>query len=321
MWEVVADDLPDAPPRSRATTVDTWQEFDRAGRRRRQHAARAGARPPAGQGGAVPLQLPGVPGVDVRRVQGGARAGQHELPLRRRRARLPVGQRRRRSPSSSTARSLEPSSAIRDAVAEGADVALGRRRQRPLPRLGRRRTRRRRRRSPGGSCRPWGRSGDDLYLLYTGGTTGMPKGVMWRQDDLLSRSTPRSGQPRSTTTGDVPPTCAARAPRPGSPRPPGLPADARHRRLHRADRPCRAAGSIVTLESRNFDVGRAARHRRARARQHDRDRRRRVRQAHARAPSTPNPDRWDLSSLVAIVSSGVMWSDETKQGLLRHHPG
>src|SRR4051812_33762222 len=32
----------------------------------------------------------------------------------------------------------------------------------------------------------WGRSGDDLYLLYTGGTTGMPKGVMWRQDDLIA---------------------------------------------------------------------------------------------------------------------------------------
>ena len=33
---------------------------------------------------------------------------------------------------------------------------------------------------------PWGRSGDDLLLLYTGGTTGMPKGVMWRQDDLVN---------------------------------------------------------------------------------------------------------------------------------------
>jgi 3-oxocholest-4-en-26-oate---CoA ligase len=31
----------------------------------------------------------------------------------------------------------------------------------------------------------WDRSGDDLFLLYTGGTTGDPKGVMWRQDDLF----------------------------------------------------------------------------------------------------------------------------------------
>ena len=29
------------------------------------------------------------------------------------------------------------------------------------------------------------RSGDDLYMLYTGGTTGMPKGVMWRQEDFF----------------------------------------------------------------------------------------------------------------------------------------
>jgi 3-oxocholest-4-en-26-oate---CoA ligase len=29
------------------------------------------------------------------------------------------------------------------------------------------------------------RSGDDLYILYTGGTTGMPKGVVWRHRDVL----------------------------------------------------------------------------------------------------------------------------------------
>jgi acyl-CoA synthetase (AMP-forming)/AMP-acid ligase II len=31
-------------------------------------------------------------------------------------------------------------------------------------------------------CEP---SPDDLYILYTGGTTGMPKGVLWRQHDIF----------------------------------------------------------------------------------------------------------------------------------------
>jgi fatty-acyl-CoA synthase len=33
---------------------------------------------------------------------------------------------------------------------------------------------------------PEGLSPDDRYVLYTGGTTGMPKGVLWRQGDFLA---------------------------------------------------------------------------------------------------------------------------------------
>jgi len=39
-------------------------------------------------------------------------------------------------------------------------------------------------------------SADDLYILYTGGTTGMPKGVLWRQKDIL-HSALIGGEPQS----------------------------------------------------------------------------------------------------------------------------
>jgi fatty-acyl-CoA synthase len=41
-------------------------------------------------------------------------------------------------------------------------------------------------------------SGEDLYLLYTGGTTGMPKGVMWRQHDIFVSS--MGGRPFGSET-------------------------------------------------------------------------------------------------------------------------
>ncbi len=48
------------------------------------------------------------------------------------------------------------------------------------------------------------RSGDDLYVIYTGGTTGMPKGVMWRSEDIFfgarARASTRSPVSASPTS-------------------------------------------------------------------------------------------------------------------------
>jgi acyl-CoA synthetase (AMP-forming)/AMP-acid ligase II len=59
-------------------------------------------------------------------------------------------------------------------------------------------------------ARPGGadRSADDRYLLYTGGTTGMPKGVMWRHEDIYfaslgGRGTPSKGLPALTRPDQV----------------------------------------------------------------------------------------------------------------------
>jgi acyl-CoA synthetase (AMP-forming)/AMP-acid ligase II len=52
------------------------------------------------------------------------------------------------------------------------------------------------------------RSSDDLYLLYTGGTTGMPKGVMWRHEDIYfaslgGRGTPSKGVPALSSPDQI----------------------------------------------------------------------------------------------------------------------
>lgn len=49
------------------------------------------------------------------------------------------------------------------------------------------------------------RSGDDLYGLYTGGTTGMPKCVLWRSEDIFfaALQAGRAGKPKAETPQDV----------------------------------------------------------------------------------------------------------------------
>jgi len=162
---------------------------------------------------------------------------------------------------------------------------------------------------------PWGRSGDDLYLLYTGGTTGMPKGVMWRQDDLFVKlnagnvfRVPEDGGlegVRTTVTGPGPvhvPACPLMH---------GTGAFTSMGMLG-------IGGCVVTLTSRRFDPVELL----------DTIDREQVNvvaivgDAFAKpilAALDEHPGRWQLSSLVGMISSGVMWSEETKRGLLAHH--
>jgi fatty-acyl-CoA synthase len=166
------------------------------------------------------------------------------------------------------------------------------------------------------------RSGDDYYFLYTGGTTGMPKGVMWRSEDLFGvlggAVYPLFGEAMPDRSEDA----GAIAKRvveggrtsvhlPASPLMHGTGAFTTLQSMA-------LGGSIVTLESRTFDA-----HELWRVVQ-----RRGVTQMaivgdafakpmlraldEAETAGTP----YDISSLGLIVSSGVMWSEEVKAQLV-----
>jgi len=163
---------------------------------------------------------------------------------------------------------------------------------------------------------PWGRDGDDLMLLYTGGTTGMPKGVMWRQDDMAVVLDGDTRNPLPTE-----PDLAAVAARTVKPGPVGLPAcPLMHGTgLFNSFTMLLQGGSVVTLTERHLDIVELL----------DTVERERVKgliivgdafaKPIVRALDT-EPARWDVSSLRVVFSSGVMWSEQAKQGLLRHNP-
>ena len=166
---------------------------------------------------------------------------------------------------------------------------------------------------------PWGRSPDDLYLLYTGGTTGMPKGVMWRQDDLFAVLNRSAGvrYPEDGTVADV--RSGLQSPRHPPARlvpcPPLM-----HGSASFACFPTFAGGGAVfLLTGRSYSATELL----------DTIQRERITEVTivGDAFAKPilreldlHPDRWDISSFWLMVSSGVMWAEETKAGLLRHNP-
>jgi acyl-CoA synthetase (AMP-forming)/AMP-acid ligase II len=162
---------------------------------------------------------------------------------------------------------------------------------------------------------PWGRSGDHLILLYTGGTTGMPKGVMWRQDDVFG-ALDAANKRRMPPEQDL----DAAGERVAKPGPRNLPAAPlmHGTGMFNAISNLMVGGSITTLEGRHFDAAGfldAVEHHRINSTSI-------VGDAFAKPilrALDEQPDRWDISTLRVIVSSGVMWSEATKEGLLAHN--
>ncbi len=166
---------------------------------------------------------------------------------------------------------------------------------------------------------PWGRSGADLWFLYTGGTTGMPKGVMWDQNTLIEATTRAMPFPLTADSdleawkdvcrqmGPVAPVVL-----PGAP--------LMHGTGHiSAMNGLTTGGCIVTMPNRKLDTGVML----------DTVEREKVTvvvivgDAFARPivdSLEAEPDRWDLSSVASMVSSGVMWSQPIKERLLEHIP-
>jgi acyl-CoA synthetase (AMP-forming)/AMP-acid ligase II len=162
---------------------------------------------------------------------------------------------------------------------------------------------------------PWGRSGDHLVLLYTGGTTGMPKGVMWRQDDLFG-ALDAANRKRLPPGQDLN-AAKARVTKPG---PRNLPAAPlmHGTGLFNAFSNLMVGGSVVTMTGRHFDPTELL----------DTVETERINSMSIVGDAfgkpilkalDAEPERWDISSLRVIVSSGVIWSAATKAGLLRHN--
>ncbi len=154
------------------------------------------------------------------------------------------------------------------------------------------------------------RSADDLYCVYTGGTTGMPKGVLWRQEDIffaaMGGGDPYQFGDHVTSADQLP----GRIPDPGMvalPAPPFM-----HAAGHwLAFSILFGGGTVVTLPGGQFNpatLWRLVDEERANIV---------VIVGDAMARPLPdeleaNPGRYELSSLVALGSGGALFSPSTK---------
>ena len=163
------------------------------------------------------------------------------------------------------------------------------------------------------------RSGDDLLLTYTGGTTGMPKGVMWRQrelyDALMGSSRAAFGLPPATSMADLLEVMVRPGPR-------GLSCSPlmHGTGLLQQFVMLLSGGTCVLLAQQPFDAEALLRYvadQRVSAMVI-------VGDAFGR-PIVEALDRLagelDLSALTVISSSGALWSGDVKAALLGHLPG
>ncbi|HEX4493263.1 MAG TPA: AMP-binding protein [Acidimicrobiia bacterium] len=158
-------------------------------------------------------------------------------------------------------------------------------------------------------------NGDDLVFIYTGGTTGAPKAVMWRSADLATSlwQMARPGTEPPTARSTIERGRAAATVLPACPLMHGT-------GLFIALSTLSGGGTVVLVDSPRLDpvaVWDAVERESVRVLTI-------VGDAFARPlleALEREPDRWDLGRLSAITSSGVTWSPETKHGLLARLPG
>lgn len=160
---------------------------------------------------------------------------------------------------------------------------------------------------------------DDLLLQYTGGTTGMPKGVMWAHEDLFG-AMGRGGnallgiQPIASLDELAERNAAADAPNPVALMAcPLMHATAFGNTLQMLG----LGATIVLLENRRFDPAELW----TAVEDNAVTWLTMVGDAFGRpllAELEASPQRWNLESLRVVYSAGVMWSQEVKQGMLAH---